>query len=257
LDREDKKLALTSDAHILVVAGTDSSGGAGIVRDVETICAIGLRTCLAVTAVTVQTHEVVIEIHPVEAELVAHQMRAALKANNVAAVKIGMLGTAQTAMAVASVLRENPQVPAILDPVLASSSGQALLEAGAIGIIKYELMPLCSLVTPNLIELAMLSNSQPAAGEEGALQQGQDVLAAGLQAVLVKGGHASGTRSTDILLRPHQEPLRFDAPRLAGSLRGTGCMLSSATAANMALGEPLEKSVEEAKRYVSSCFNRL
>ncbi|WP_095199784.1 hydroxymethylpyrimidine/phosphomethylpyrimidine kinase [Mesorhizobium carmichaelinearum] len=243
-------MALKRDPYVLVVGGSDSSGGAGIARDIETISSIGVRTCLAVTALTVQTHEAVTAIHHVQPSLVADQMRAALQANHVAAIKIGMLATADIITAVAAVLRENPQVPAVLDPVLASTSGRALLEAGAIAAMKSDLMPLCRLVTPNLVELALLVGSELALDEDGAVLQGQELMAAAAQALVIKGGHASGPRSTDILLRSDQEPIRFDTPRLAASMRGTGCMLASAIAAHLAKANPLEDSVREGKRLV-------
>jgi hydroxymethylpyrimidine/phosphomethylpyrimidine kinase len=243
-------MALRREPHVLVVGGSDSSGGAGIARDIETISALGVRTCLAVTAVTVQTHEAVLGIHDLPPGSVADQMRAALLANKVVAIKIGMLGTEQIIVAVAAVLRENPRIPAVLDPVLASTSGRALLEAGAIGVMKRDLMPLCHLVTPNLIELAVLAGSPPAVDEDEVLQQGQQLLAARLQALLIKGGHATGSRSTDILLRSCQEPIRFDAPRLAGSMRGTGCMLASAIAAFLANARSLEDVVRNGKLFV-------
>ncbi|WP_027053700.1 hydroxymethylpyrimidine/phosphomethylpyrimidine kinase [Mesorhizobium erdmanii] len=243
-------MALRRDPYVLVVGGSDSSGGAGIARDIETISSIGVRTCLAVTALTVQTHDAVMEISHSSPSLVADQMRAALQANKVAAIKIGMLATAEIIVAVAAVLRENPQVPAILDPVLASTSGRALLEAGAITALKLDLLPLCRLVTPNLIELALLVGSEPAVDEDGALLQGQELLATGAQALLVKGGHAAGPRSTDILLRHDQEPIRFDMPRLTASMRGTGCMLASAIAAHMAKASPLEDGVRDGKLFV-------
>jgi hydroxymethylpyrimidine/phosphomethylpyrimidine kinase len=250
MDRKDRPMALRRDPYVLVVGGSDSSGGAGIARDIETISSIGVRTCLAVTALTVQTHEAVMEIHHSQPSLVADQMRAALRANTVAAIKIGMLSTAEIVVAVAGVLRENPQVPAVLDPVLASTSGRALLEAGAIAVMKRNLMPLCRLVTPNLIELALLVGSELAVDEDSAVRQGEELLAADAQAILIKGGHASGPRSTDILLRSDHEPVRFDTPRLATSMRGTGCMLASAIAAHMAKANPLEDGVREGKLFV-------
>ncbi|MER8458362.1 hydroxymethylpyrimidine/phosphomethylpyrimidine kinase [Mesorhizobium sp. M1300] len=243
-------MALRREPHVLVVGGSDSSGGAGIARDIETISSIGVRTCLAVTALTVQTHDAVMEIHPSQPDLVADQMRAALQANEVTAIKIGMLATVEIVVAVAGVLRENPQVPTVLDPVLASTSGRALLDARAIAAMKRDLMPLCRLVTPNLIELGLLVGTEPVADENGALRQGQELLAAEAQALLIKGGHASGPRSTDILLRRDQEPVRFDTPRLATSMRGTGCMLASAIAAYMANASSLEDSVRKGKLFV-------
>jgi hydroxymethylpyrimidine/phosphomethylpyrimidine kinase len=250
MDRKDRPMALRRDPYVLVVGGSDSSGGAGIARDIETISSIGVRTCLAVTALTVQTHEAVVEIHHSQPSLVADQMRAALQANKVAAIKIGMLASREIIVAVAAMLRENPQVTAVLDPVLASTSGRALLEAGAIAVMKRNLMPLCRLVTPNLIELALLVGSELAVDEDGAVRQGKELLAADAQAILIKGGHASGPRSTDILLRSDHEPVRFDTPRLATSMRGTGCMLASAIAAHLAKAIPLEDSVRQGKRLV-------
>ena len=243
-------MALRRDPYVLVVGGSDSSGGAGIARDIETISSIGVRTCLAVTALTVQTHEAVVEIHHSQPSLVADQMRAALQANKVAAIKIGMLASREIIVAVAAVLRENPQVPAVLDPVLASTSGRTLVETGAIAVMKRNLMPLCRLVTPNLIELALLVGLELAVDEDGAVRQGKELLAADAQAILIKGGHASGPRSTDILLRSDHEPVRFDTPRLATSMRGTGCMLASAIAAHLAKAIPLEGSVRQGKRLV-------
>ncbi|MES0038143.1 hydroxymethylpyrimidine/phosphomethylpyrimidine kinase [Mesorhizobium sp. M0046] len=243
-------MALRQESHVLVVGGSDSSGGAGIARDIETLSSMGVRSCLAVTAVTVQTHDIVTDILHLQPGLVADQMRAALQANKLAAVKIGMLATAEIVAAVAAVLRENPRIPAVLDPVLASTSGRALLEASAIPIMKQHLMPLCRIVTPNLIELALLAGSELAVDEVGALQQGQQLLAAGVQALLIKGGHGSGPHSTDVLVRPNQEPVRLDTRRLARTMRGTGCALASAIAAYLAIGGSIEEAVRQAKLLV-------
>ncbi|RUU12891.1 hydroxymethylpyrimidine/phosphomethylpyrimidine kinase [Mesorhizobium sp. USDA-HM6] len=247
-------MALNRDPHVLVVGGSDSSGGAGIARDIETISSIGLRTCLAVTAVTVQTHQAVMAIHHLQPGLVADQMRAALRTNEVSAIKIGMLPAGRVILAVAAVLSENPRIPAVLDPVLASSSGRPLVEPNAIDVMKRDLMPLCRLVTPNLIELAVLTDSELAENDEDVLRQGKQLLAAGPRALLLKGGHAAGARSTDILLTPDREPIRFDMPRLAGSMRGTGCMLASAVAAYLAKAKSLEDSVRGAKQRVFEKF---
>jgi hydroxymethylpyrimidine/phosphomethylpyrimidine kinase len=250
MDRGDSTMAIGRDPHVLIVAGSDSSGGAGIARDIETVSAIGLRTCLAVTAVTVQTHHFVERIEYPDPDLVAAQMRAALASNNVATIKIGMLGTVGNIEAVASVLSEYPPVPAILDPVLASSSGRPLLAEEAIETLKTRLMPLCSLVTPNLPELAMLVGARQAMNEAEALRQGGILLDLGLSALLIKGGHSTGADSIDLLLRSDKSFAGFASPRLAGEMRGTGCMLASAIAAYQAYGETLENSVRQAKQYV-------
>lgn len=236
--------------HVLIVAGSDSSGGAGIARDIETVAAFGLRSCLAVTAVTVQTHAAVECVKQMPPELTAAQMRAAFAANPVAAVKIGMLGTAAAIEAVGAVLASNRQVPVVLDPVLASTSGRALLEDSAVDALRRDLMPVCRLVTPNLIELARLNGSAPALDEGGARLQGEELSRGIRAAVLVKGGHARGDQAVDVLVQPNHHPIRFEAPRLERGMRGTGCMLSSAIAACLALGASLEASVCRAKQHV-------
>ncbi|RUM96308.1 hydroxymethylpyrimidine/phosphomethylpyrimidine kinase [Pseudaminobacter arsenicus] len=243
-------MAVNADPHVLVVAGSDSSGGAGIARDVETLAAFGVRACLAVTAVTVQTHVAVDHVEMMPPRLIAEQMLAALTANHISAVKIGMLGSEDAIGAVAAVLKQYPNVPTVFDPVMAASSGRALLPDGAIGVMRNDLIPLCTLVTPNLIELAILTGDEQAQGELTARRQGTVLLDDACDAVLVKGGHGSNSRSVDILLRRGQVPIRFDAPRLLGTMRGTGCMLASAAAAWLALGAPIEESVRKAKQLV-------
>lgn len=250
MDHKDTDMALTGEPHLLVIAGSDSSGGAGIARDIETITAFGVRTCLAVTAVTAQTHDGVSSVEFMPAELVAEQMWTALAANRVAAIKIGMLGTARTVAAVTSVLRSRPDIPVVLDPILASSSARSLLEPDAVGALKTDLMSLCTLVTPNLIELALLCDAETATSDDALANQSQHLVANGARAVLVKGGHAGGTRSTDILFQTDQPPVRFDAPRLMGAMRGTGCMLSSAIATGLVLDLSLAECVGRAKQYV-------
>lgn len=236
--------------YVLIIAGSDSSGGAGIARDIETISAFGLRSCLTVTAVTVQTHTAVDRVEQMPPDHIAAQMRAAIAANSVAAVKIGMLGTAAAIEAVCSVLAANRKVPVVLDPVLASTSGRLLLEEDAIGTLHRDLMPMCHLVTPNLIELATLTGSVLAADEESACRQGEELSKALDTAVLVKGGHGKAKQSVDVLMQPNRPPVRFEAPRLHRGMRGTGCMLSSAIAASVALGASLEDSVRNAKQFV-------
>lgn len=235
---------------VLIVAGTDSSGGAGLSRDVETVASFGLRCAVAVTAVTAQTDETVRHIELLAPALVADQMRAALAARRMAAIKIGMLGAAEIIDAVSSVIAEHPGIPVVLDPVLASSSGRALLSLEAVGALKRILMPLCRLVTPNLPELALMAGVPPAQDEKEALRQGAMLLDAGSAALLIKGGHAAGDHSTDLLLEKGQPVHRFGAPRLPAEMRGTGCMIASAIAAGLALGAPLETSVSKAKQFV-------
>lgn len=250
MDRRDGSMALGGRRRVLVVAGSDSSGGAGIARDIETIASLNLRTCLAVTAVTVQTDAEARGIVLISPGLVADQMRAALAAGDVRSVKIGMLGSTAIVSAVAAVLAGHPGVPVVLDPVLAASSGTALLELGAIEVLKAKLMPLCDLVTPNWTELATLAHRKPADDETEAIRQGEMLLASGCGAVLVKGGHAPDAQATDILLDGDKPPVRFTATRVGEELRGTGCMLASAIAAHLAAGTRLEESVRRGKARV-------
>ena len=250
MGRRHRPMALGGRRLVLVVAGSDSSGGAGIARDIETIASLGLRTCPTITAVTVQTHTQAGAIALLAPSLVAEQMRAALVANDVGSVKIGMLGSTAIVSAVAAVLADHPGVPAVLDPVLATSSGKRLLEAGALAALKAELMPLCTLVTPNWTELAALADGKPADGEAEAIRQGETLLATGCGAVLIKGGHAPSDQATDILLRSDRPAERFTAARVGCTLRGTGCMLASAIAAHLAAGVPLDESVRRGKAHV-------
>lgn len=241
---------MSARPHVLVVAGSDSSGGAGVARDLETIAALGLRSSIAITAVTAQTHNSVSHIMPLQPDLVAAQMKAALRANPVKAVKIGMLGNAAIAEAVADVLSRHPHIPSVLDPVLAASSGSPLLPDAAIASVKNMLTPFCRLVTPNLPELAVLTGSSRACTEKEMLRQAEALFSWGAQAVLVKGGHARKEHCDDYLILPDRSLLRFRAPRLSGSARGTGCMLASAIAAHLARSTQLQESVQRAKAYV-------
>ncbi|HWK13650.1 MAG TPA: hydroxymethylpyrimidine/phosphomethylpyrimidine kinase [Rhizobiaceae bacterium] len=252
----DLTSAPEAEPCVLVVAGSDSSGGAGIVRDIETIGAFGLRSCLAVTGITVQTHSSVDRVEPAPPGLVAQQMRAAFAANSVEAVKIGMLGTGAAIAEAASVVKEYRHDRVVLDPVLASSSGRSLLADQAIASLLHDLMPLCRLVTPNLNELATLVGESPAGQQADARRQGERLARLIGTSVLVKGGHAEGDEAIDLLLQPGHKPVAIAAPRLPREMRGTGCMLSSAIAASLAGGATLEMSVRSAKRYVFDALLR-
>lgn len=249
-------MALTGEPHVLVVAGTDSSGGAGIARDVETIAALGLRASLAVTAVTVQTHAAVRAVHVIPAALVADQMGAAFEANRIGSVKIGLLPDRATIEAVAAALPAHPEVPAVLDPVMAASSGRRLAETTTAAALVETLLPHVFLATPNWPELARLSENPLAMSQEEAIAQGASLLDRGARHVLVKGGHAAEGKGTDILLRAGHPPVRFEGPVLAGEIRGTGCILSSAIAAALAKDFDLEQAIEKGREAVRRAFRR-
>jgi hydroxymethylpyrimidine/phosphomethylpyrimidine kinase len=235
--------------HVLVVAGSDSSGGAGIVRDIETLAAFGVKASVAITAVTVQTHGGVRHVDPVAPDVVTDQMRASLMANPVAAIKIGMLATSETISAVASVLANHPDIPVLLDPVLVSTSGTVLLPSDAKPHL-LALFALCALVTPNLPELSWLAPSKFPDMPDGAVAQAEGLITSGARAILIKGGHGEGAQSIDNLVRPGHSVLSFASPRLAASMRGTGCMLASAIAAGLARDDDLAAAITGAKAFV-------
>jgi hydroxymethylpyrimidine/phosphomethylpyrimidine kinase len=184
-------------ARVLIIAGSDSSGGAGIVRDVETVTALGLKAAVAITAVTAQSDRRVRAVQPMEPALVAAQMEAALEGGDIRAVKIGMLADAGIVGAVAAVLARHADLPVVLDPVLASTSGRALLDKDGVQLMIARLLPRADLVTPNLPELAILTGLQE-------MQEATErLLALGIRAALIKGGHANDAAN--------EMDLRFEA----------------------------------------------
>ncbi|KIC13632.1 bifunctional hydroxymethylpyrimidine kinase/phosphomethylpyrimidine kinase [Leisingera sp. ANG-Vp] len=231
---------------ILAIGGTDSSGGAGLSRDISMAAELGAAVRPVVTAVTVQTNATVLAVHPCPPGTAADQLRAALATPPPpGAAKIGMLGSAAVADAVADALP--PDLPFVLDPVLKATSGGHLMAAEGFGA----LLQRAALLTPNLDELEVLS------GRGGSLEaQAEALLAQGVQAVLVKGGHGSGAESTDLLFTARGSATPFAAPRLAGSKRGTGCSLATAIACHLAQGCGLEEACSRAKEAVHSWLRR-
>lgn len=246
---------MTDRQHVLVVAGSDSSGGAGVARDVATVSHFGARASLAITAVTAQTHAAVIAVEAMPASLVAAQMRAALVADPIAAIKIGMLATAEIAEAVADVLDEYEAIPVVLDPVLASSSGARLLSDMGVQCLRRKLLSLSTLITPNLPELGILTGCDTARSDAEIAAQAARLLDHGSSKVLVKGGHARGPQSIDALYARGAPPRHFASPRHGVALRGTGCMLSSAIAAHLALGHAIDAAISHAKAFMDERFD--
>ena len=231
---------------ILAIGGTDSSGGAGLTRDTAMAAELGAILRPVVTAVTVQTNDAVLAIHPSPPQGVADQAYAALATPPApGAVKIGMLGSAAVAEAVNATLPED--LPVVLDPVLKATSGGTLMEAGGFGA----LLRRAALVTPNLAELETLS------GLGGSVEaQAAALLAQGVPAVLVKGGHGSGAESIDLLFTRCGAAASFAAPRLAVSKRGTGCSLATAIACLLAQGAGLEDACRRGKEAVHRWLRR-
>lgn len=240
---------------VLVIAGSDSSGGAGVVRDVRTLTRLDTRALCVVTAVTAQSDTHLAAVHVVPARLVRAQITAALATRRVDAIKIGMLATRATVLAVAAALPVTAP-PVVLDPVLASSSGGELLDSAGRSALCAALLPRATLLTPNIPEAAALLGTGSAGSEAELLQQAAALLALGPQAVLLKGGHASGEEASDLLLARAAAARRFSAPRSASTRRGTGCALATAIAAALAAGLSLEAACARAKQHVTELLQR-
>jgi hydroxymethylpyrimidine/phosphomethylpyrimidine kinase len=243
-----------SSAVAVTIAGSDSGGGAGIQADLKTFAAMGVHGTSVITALTAQNTLGVTAIHEVPGVFVAAQIDAVFTDFDIGAVKIGMLGNAVVIEAVAAGLARYEQRKMVLDPVLAASSGQHLLAPAALAALRELLLPNAFLVTPNLPEAAALSGLPEAASETEILLQADRLLALGANAVLIKGGHATGAQSTDILVTPTAS-IRVIADRIATrNTHGTGCTLSAAIAAGLAKGEGLTEAVRRAKEYVTEAI---
>lgn len=237
-----------SIARVLSIAGSDSGGGAGIQADIKTITLLGGYAATAVTAVTVQDTMGVHAIHPVPPGIVAEQIRAVLADIGADAIKIGMLGDARTVSAVAQAL-DGVGVPIVLDPVMVAKGGGRLLAEAAVTALVEQLLPRAAVVTPNVPELAALTETE-IEDEADLLLAAQELLTFGPAAVLAKGGHLSGDRVTDWLVTREGQQ-RFEAPRVSTPhTHGTGCTLASAVATGLAAGLPLAVAVERARAYL-------
>ncbi len=238
----------------VTIAGSDSSGGAGIQADLKTFSALGVYGASVITALTAQNTLGVSAIHDVPGLFIDQQMEAVFSDLAVGAVKIGMLSRPQTIAAVADALVRLGATRIVLDPVMVAASGAKLLEDAAIHSLKRRLLPLADLVTPNLPEAAALLGC-PVAEDEAAMQaQGEQILSLGAKAVLMKGGHGTGAESVDLLVTA-AGVTRLPAPRHATrNTHGTGCTLSSAIAAGLAKGEDLPTAVRGAKRYITGAI---
>lgn len=237
----------------VTIAGSDSGGGAGIQADLKTFSALGVYGASVITALTAQNTKGVFAIHEVPAEFIAAQMDAVFSDFEIAAVKIGMLGNAAAIGIVAGELRRRGACNVVLDTVMASSSGEALLRADAIGALR-ELIALANLVTPNLPEAAALVGGSLARSEDEMQAQARKLLALGAGAVLIKGGHAEGPESIDLLVEPGACTRLASARVETRNTHGTGCTLASAIAAGLAKGLSLGDAVRVAKIYINAAI---
>lgn len=237
-------------ARLLIIAGSDSSGGAGIQADVKTSCAFGVFAMTAITALTVQNTTGVTGVQAATPETVYGQIAACMTDIGADAIKTGMLVDAPIIDAVASALAKYaPDLPLILDPVMVSTSGSALIDDAAIATLTEKLLPRALLVTPNLPEAQRLTGID-AATAEGARAAAAKLLEMGAKAALIKGGHRDGDIIEDMLFTNDGET-SFRNPRIATRhTHGTGCTLASAIACSVAEGRSLPAAVTRARAYV-------
>lgn len=241
-------------AIALTIAGSDSSGGAGIQADLKTFSALQVYGASVITALTAQNTLGVEAVHVVPPDFVLKQMRAVASDLKIGAIKIGMLATSDIIAAVAQGLLDFLGVPVVLDPVMVAASGDPLLDGDAVATLRSTLMPVARLITPNLAEAAALLRLPLARNEYEMGMQALKLREAGANAVLIKGGHAEGATAIDILFEG-VEPVSFEAPRAETSnTHGTGCTLSAAIAAELAKGAPLVAAVQTAKAYVTAAI---
>ncbi len=236
--------------RVLSIAGSDSGGGAGIQADLKTFAALGCYGMTAITALTAQNTLGVSGIHGVPPEMLKAQLSAVLDDIGVDAVKIGMLHAPEIVHTVAWALKHYAVKQVVLDPVMVATSGDRLIASETVQVLVDELFPLATVVTPNLDEAALLLG-RPITGAHELDAAARDLLAMGTQAVLLKGGHLPGDEVTDLLVTSAGVSQRLSSPRIASrNTHGTGCTLSSAIAAYLALGEPLDQAVAKARSYI-------
>lgn len=234
---------------MLVVAGSDSGGGAGIQADIKTVTALGGYAATAVTAITVQNTRGVSEVFPVPPSTIEAQAIAVLDDLGADALKTGMLGDVRTVETVARILDRAADLPAIIDPVMVAKGGATLLPPEAVSAITSLLLGRATLVTPNAPEAATLTGI-PITSTDDLRRCGAKLLARGAKAVLMKGGHIPGPRVVDVLITPRGERV-FEGERIESRhTHGTGCTLASACATGLAQGLSIDDAVARAWSYV-------
>ena len=231
----------------LTIAGSDSGGGAGIQADLKAFSARGAYGASVITAITAQNTRAVTAVHPVPVDIVGAQI-------DVRAIKVGMLFSPELTEVVAKRL-DGHGAPVVLDPVMVAKSGDTLLQDAAIEALRTRALPLSTLLTPNLPEAARLLEQPEAEDVVTMERQGQALCDLGAGAVLMKGGHGSGETCIDLLVRPASPAMRLTAPRQhTRNTHGTGCTLSSAIAAELALGHALDDAVAVAHGYLQGAI---
>ncbi len=240
--------------RVLIIAGSDSSGGAGLQADIKTCAAFGAYAMTAVTAITVQNTQGVEQVELMSPDLVRAQIRACLSDIGADIIKIGMLGNKAIIEAVADEIEDN-EAFIVLDPVMVATSGDALLSDDAVDVLKSRLIPVVDVLTPNVPEAKILTG-RDIEDVDSLTEAGQDLLKMGLYAVLMKGGHLEGNTVVDVLVTEEGANM-MSGPRIrTRHTHGTGCTLASALAAGLALDTPLEEAVLSAREFVYEAIRR-
>lgn len=240
--------------RVLILAGSDSGGGAGVQADIKAVTMMGGFAATAITAITVQNTLGVHGVHPLPLELIAAQARAVLEDIGTDAVKTGMLGSVEVVETVAALLDE-AKAPAVVDPVMVAKGGHPLLPDAAVEAVRRLMIPRAALLTPNAPEAEALTGRE-VRDIDGQRRAGEALLNLGAKAVLMKGGHVDGPTVIDLLMTTEGETV-LEAERIdTRHTHGTGCTLASACAAGLALGRPLEVAAAEAWAYVGEAIRR-
>jgi hydroxymethylpyrimidine/phosphomethylpyrimidine kinase len=242
--------------RVLIIAGSDSGGGAGIQADIKTVSMLDAYATTAITALTAQNTEGVFGVFPIPPEFIRRQIEVVLDDIGADAVKTGMLHDAPVIEAIAAVLQKRgPSIPLIVDPVMIAKGGARLIEPAAVDALKRLLIARAQIVTPNLHEAELLCGAK--IGDVTEMRSaGETLLALGCHAALIKGGHLSGETVSDVLVTT--EAVRvWESPRIATRhTHGTGCTLASAIAAGLAQGLDVEIAVDRARTYVHRAITR-
>ena len=237
-------------ARVLSIAGSDSGGGAGIQADLKTFSALGCYGMTAITAITAQNTQGVRAIHGIPPDMLRAQIDAVAEDIGVDAVKIGMLHDPEVVRVVVQAIARHQMLQVVLDPVMVATSGDRLMADETLGVLVQELFPRVTVITPNLDEAALLLG-RSIDGADALDEAASALLALGAPAVLLKGGHLPGDLVVDVLAMAGGGRLRLQSPRIAThNGHGTGCTLSAAIAAHLALGLPLPQAVEQARAYI-------
>jgi hydroxymethylpyrimidine/phosphomethylpyrimidine kinase len=240
--------------RVLIIAGSDSGGGAGIQADIKTVTALGGFAATAVTAITVQDTLGVHGVHAIAPDIIAAQIRVVLADIGADAIKTGMLGDAAAVEAVLEALADWPDIPLVVDPVMLAKGGAALIQPGALAPLQ-RLIQRAVLITPNAPEAEVLTGLSISSTDD-LRRAGEALLTSGVRAVLMKGGHVAGESVIDLLMTPDGETMLEGLRIATRHTHGTGCTLASACAAGLAQGLPLAHAVARAWAYTAEAIRR-